>query len=104
MGNIYTIRNEDNVVIAAEPIYIGSESSNVEGFHVWSYHITIKNKSGKAIQLLNRYWNITDGNGVIQEVRGPGVIGLQPVIEPNQEFDYSSSVNLCTPCENGIYI
>jgi len=98
MRNIYTITNESNIIIKAEPEYIESESSEVDYFHLWSYNITIKNEGSEAVQLLNRYWSITDGNGLTKEVRGPGVIGLQPIIEPGKEFEYTSSVNLSTAC------
>lgn len=96
MPNLYTIKN-DNITIHAQPEFIEEKSSMSEGVFIWSYNIKIENKGKCAVQLLNRYWHITDGNGMVKEVRGPGVIGLQPVIEPYQEFEYASSVNLSTP-------
>lgn len=96
MPNIYTLNN-DKIIIHAQPEFIEDESSVSEGFFIWSYNIKIENKSKNAIQLLNRYWHITDGHGMVREVKGPGVIGLQPVIEPHEQFEYSSSVNLHTP-------
>lgn len=97
MPNLYTITSE-NITVHAQPEFVESESSSTEGFYIWTYHIRIENKGKAAVQLLNRYWHITDGHGLVQEVRGPGVIGLQPIIEPHDEFEYSSSVNLSTPC------
>ncbi len=83
--------------ISATPEYLDYESSALEGKYVWAYHIKIQNRGIEAIQLISRYWHICDGNGMVQEVRGHGVVGLQPVIEPNETFQYSSSVVLNTP-------
>ncbi len=96
MPNLYTLKSE-RISIHTQPEFIESESSITEGFYLWAYHIKIENKGKDAVQLLNRYWNITDGHGVVKEVKGPGVIGLQPVIQPFESFEYSSSVNLNTP-------
>lgn len=65
--------------------------------YLWAYEITIENKSDELVQILNRYWRITDMTGHVEEVRGPGVIGLQPVIKPGQKFSYSSFCQLTTP-------
>jgi ApaG protein len=73
------------------------ESSPGDGQFVWIYHIKIHNNGKSAVQVMNRYWHITDGKGMVQEVRGPGVVGLQPTIMPNEHFEYTSSVSLSTP-------
>jgi ApaG protein len=63
---------------------------------VFLYTITITNAGGETVQLLSRHWIITDGNGDVEEVRGPGVVGEQPVLEPNESFTYTSGCPLGT--------
>lgn len=87
----------DFIFISATPEYLTRESSTNEHKHVWSYHIKIENRGTESIQLISRYWHICDGNGMVQEVRGHGVIGLQPTINGGDTFQYSSSVALNTP-------
>jgi ApaG protein len=60
------------------------------------YTITIANTGSETVQLLSRHWIITDATGHIEEVRGPGVIGQQPVIEPGEEFTYTSGASIDT--------
>ena len=64
---------------------------------VFLYTITISNESSARVQLLRRHWIITDANGEIEEVEGPGVVGKQPVLEPGQSFEYTSACPLKTP-------
>ncbi len=61
------------------------------------YTVTITNEGTENVQLLSRHWIITDGEGQIEEVRGPGVVGYQPVLEPGQSFEYTSGCPLPTP-------
>ena len=61
------------------------------------YTITISNEGDDTVQLLTRYWQITDGNNKVHEVRGPGVVGEQPVLEPGESFTYTSGCPLGTP-------
>ena len=61
------------------------------------YHITISNEGSETVQLLTRHWVITDGEGKIEEVRGPGVVGKQPILKPGESFDYTSGCPLSTP-------
>lgn len=74
------------------------ERSN-PGRHLWFflYTITIKNLSLKPVQLMSRHWVITDAQGAVEEVRGPGVVGKQPRLEPQQSFEYTSGCPLGTP-------
>jgi len=67
------------------------------GVWFFVYTVTIANTSETTVQLLNRHWEITDGNGRVEHVRGPGVVGAQPVLEPGQTFRYSSGCPLPTP-------
>ncbi|RBI68226.1 Co2+/Mg2+ efflux protein ApaG [Vreelandella sulfidaeris] len=84
---------EVNVV----PSYRVDESSDVESRYVFSYTITVHNQSPHSVQLMARYWKITQGSGECQEVRGKGVVGQQPLIGPGQSFRYTSRAILQTP-------
>ncbi len=85
------------VVVRVAPQYLADESAPERRRFVWSYTIEIENRSGDTVQLLSRFWRITDENGITQEVRGKGVIGQQPVIEPGQLFKYTSAAPLAAP-------
>jgi len=85
------------VEVSAKPDFKSEQSDPSNHKFVWSYEITIKNAGDDIIQLLNRYWRITDMTGKIEEVHGPGVIGLQPVIKPGKQFVYTSFCQLLTP-------
>jgi len=63
----------------------------------WAYHITIINRGRETVQLKSRHWIITDSSGREQVVRGPGVVGEQPVLPPGEKFEYTSGVPLQTP-------
>lgn len=104
MTNIFSTET-NQIVVSVQPQYLDADSSPPDAQYVWAYHVKIKNNSKEVVQLINRYWRITDGLGVVQEVRGAGVIGLQPIIMPSEEFDYSSSVILptTTGIMQGIY-
>lgn len=84
------------IEVTVEPYYLDDQSSPDECHYVWAYHIRIHNQSGDTVQLLNRYWHITDALGRVQEVRGPGVVGEQPVLEPGEAFEYTSGCPLST--------
>src|SRR6187431_502818 len=66
--------------VAVRPAYLDEQSSPEDDRYVWSYTVTIENRGAEPVQLLSRYWNIVDGAGRVQEVRGAGVVGAQPVI------------------------
>jgi len=82
--------------VAVQPAYLEDQSDPDEGQYLWSYTVTIENNGPETVQLMSRYWHITDGVGHIQEVRGPGVVGAQPVIAPGQRFQYTSGCPLPT--------
>jgi ApaG protein len=85
------------VTISTKTQYLADESAPENHRFIWSYEITIDNQSEEVIQLLNRYWRITDMSSKVEEVRGPGVIGLQPLIKPQKKFSYSSFCQLTSP-------
>lgn len=82
------------------PEYLPERSDPRRPIYVFAYHVTISNEGELPVQLLNRYWRIRDGFGRIDEVRGPGVVGHQPRLEPGQSFEYSSFCPL--PTEFGV--
>jgi ApaG protein len=85
------------LVVRVDPQFMPEESAPDENRFVWSYTIEIENRSPGSVQLVSRFWRITDENGHTQEVRGPGVIGQQPVIAPGQRFRYTSAAPLAAP-------
>lgn len=85
------------LMVRVLPQFLPEESAPDEGRFVWSYTIEIENRSGESVQLLSRFWRITDENGLTQEVEGEGVVGQQPVIEPGKSFRYTSAAPLAAP-------
>jgi ApaG protein len=85
-----------DIKIAVEPNFLDDQSEPEESRYLWSYRVTIENKSALTVQLLSRYWRITDARGRIREVRGEGVIGEQPVIAPGRAYAYTSGAPLET--------
>ena len=85
--------------------YLPEHSSPEDGQYSFAYTITISNASDLPVRLLSRHWIITDADNDVQEVRGEGVVGEQPVIEPNSSFRYTSGASLATPvgCMEGSY-
>jgi ApaG protein len=86
-----------SIRVTVEPIYLEEQSSPTESRYVWAYHVRIDNLGAERVQLRSRHWRITDGLGRMQEVRGPGVVGEQPVIEPGEHYEYTSGTPLGTP-------
>ena len=86
-----------NLRVTVDPHYLEDESEPGEQRFLWAYTIEITNVGSETVQLLNRYWQITDARGQVQEVRGPGVVGEQPVLAPGDAFTYTSGCPLPTP-------
>ncbi len=93
---MYTQKTND-LTVTVVPEFLAEHSRPDEGHYVWAYHITIANDGTERVQLINRYWKIIDGEGRVQEVRGVGVVGEQPILEPGQEYSYTSGCPLPTP-------
>ncbi len=85
------------IAVLAESIYIREQSHPELGRYAFAYTITIENIGLKAARLLDRHWIITDANGKVQEIRGEGVVGEQPHLEPGKRFRYTSGTILETP-------
>ncbi|MGB0466678.1 MAG: Co2+/Mg2+ efflux protein ApaG [Pontibacterium sp.] len=87
---------EENIQINVETNYLAEQSDPDSKRYVFSYHITITNHNPQSVQLLSRRWLIVDGNEHSQEVEGEGVVGEQPVIEPENSYSYTSGTVLAT--------
>jgi len=85
------------IQVVAQVKYVVEQSDEADHRYVFSYTITITNNGDSAVQLLSRHWIITDSNNQVQEVRGQGVVGEQPLIKPGQSFGYTSGTVLSTP-------
>jgi ApaG protein len=86
-----------NISVSVRPFYLDDQSEPEQGRYVWAYRVTIANRGGETVQLLNRHWRITDKLGRLQEVRGAGVVGEQPILKPGESFEYTSGCPLGTP-------
>ncbi len=84
------------ITVTVEPIFLEEESDPDAGLFFWAYHIVIQNNGEETVQLLSRYWRITNAVGALQEVRGDGVVGEQPILEPGTAFEYTSGTPLST--------
>ncbi|MBU2753752.1 Co2+/Mg2+ efflux protein ApaG [Acidithiobacillus sp. CV18-2] len=85
------------IQIQVDTRYIPEQSSPEQEHYVFAYQIRIENHGPKTAQLRNRHWIITDADGRIQEVRGPGVVGEHPTLAPGEHFQYTSGTVLPTP-------
>ena len=85
------------VSVHVQSQYVASQSSPDDDRYVFAYTITIRNLGRSSVQLLGRYWLITNGNGRETEVQGEGVVGEQPFIAPGNEFQYTSGAVIETP-------
>lgn len=86
-----------SIRVTVNPMYLEDQSAPGENHFVWAYHVRIENEGSETVQLRTRYWRITDSFGRVQEVRGPGVVGEQPVLEPGEAFEYTSGTPLAAP-------
>ncbi len=86
-----------SIKVTVKPIYLEDQSSPVDNHYVWAYQVRIENQGADTVQLRNRHWRITDSMGRVQEVRGAGVVGEQPVLHPGDAFEYTSGTPLPTP-------
>lgn len=82
--------------VKVEPQYLEEQSSPDESYFFWAYTIEIANESTSVVQLKTRHWQITDARGKTEEVRGPGVVGKTPVLDPGESFTYTSGCPLGT--------
>jgi ApaG protein len=83
--------------VSVRPKYLADHSNPDEQHYVFAYTVTIRNTGERTAKLVSRHWIITDGNNVVEEVRGEGVVGEQPVLAPGESFEYTSGCPLSTP-------
>lgn len=87
----------DGIRISVEAVYVPEQSAPRQRRYVFAYTVRIENQGAQAAQLKSRHWIITDGDGKVEEVRGPGVVGQQPLLRPGEKFEYTSGCVLKTP-------
>jgi ApaG protein len=85
------------IAVSVEPAYLEANSSPASSRYVWAYRVTIQNQGQETVQLLSRHWMITNARGELTEVKGPGVVGEQPILKPGESFEYTSGAPLNTP-------
>ena len=85
------------VAVSAATQYLPEQSDEATGRYVFAYTITIRNSGSVPAQLISRHWIITDSQGLVQEVRGLGVVGAQPLLQPGESFEYTSGASIATP-------
>ncbi len=86
-----------DIEVTVVPEFLPDRSTPSESRYLWAYHITISNRSDQTVQLQSRYWHITDATGHVEEVRGAGVVGEQPILNPGDKYAYTSGCPLPTP-------
>jgi len=86
-----------DIAVSAAMQYLADQSDEANGRYVFAYTITIRNTGSVAAQLISRHWVITDAQGLVQEVRGLGVVGSQPLLQPGERFEYTSGASIATP-------
>jgi ApaG protein len=85
------------IAVSVEPTYLEADSSPSDSKYLWAYRVVIENQGRETVQLLSRHWMITNARGELTEVKGPGVIGRQPLVKPGDSYEYTSGTPLNTP-------
>jgi ApaG protein len=85
------------ITVTTRTAYVPEQSDSNSGRYVFAYTITIKNTGSVTAQLISRHWIISDANNQVQEVRGLGVVGEQPLLKPSESFEYTSGTAIATP-------
>ena len=86
----------DAIQVDVEPQFLADRSDPMRNRFFWAYTVTVTNKGTRTVQLVARHWRITDGQGRLEEVRGPGVVGEQPILKPGDRYRYTSGCPLTT--------
>ncbi|MEN8236971.1 MAG: Co2+/Mg2+ efflux protein ApaG [Pseudomonadota bacterium] len=87
----------NSIRVIVEPLFLADQSSPDDNIFVWAYNVRIENNSKIAVQLKSRIWKITDNLGQSQKIKGRGVVGQQPTLDPGDAFEYTSGVPLKSP-------
>lgn len=85
------------ITVTTRTEYVPEQSDEVQGRYVFAYTITIRNTGSVAARLVSRHWIITDANSHVHEVRGPGVVGETPLLQPSETYEYTSGAAILTP-------
>jgi ApaG protein len=85
------------ISVSAQTQYLPEQSDETAGRYVFAYTIKMRNEGQVTAQLISRHWIITDAQGLVQEVRGLGVVGAQPTLRPGETFEYTSGASIATP-------
>ena len=85
------------IAVSVLPTYLEARSSPGDSQYFWAYRVVIENQGQETVQLLSRHWMITNAHGELTEVKGPGVVGEQPVLKPGESYQYTSGAPLNTP-------
>ena len=85
-----------DITVAVKSTYLAEQSDPARSQYVFAYTITITNTGEVAAQLISRHWIITDSEQQVQEVKGLGVVGQQPLLQPGEAFEYTSGTSLAT--------
>jgi ApaG protein len=85
------------IAVSVQPAYLEARSSPDNAQYFWAYRVTIENQGRETVRLVSRHWMITNARGELTEVKGPGVVGEQPVLKPGESFEYTSGAPLNTP-------
>ena len=91
------VANKYDITVSAQASYVPEQSNADEERYVFAYTITITNTGSVAARLVSRHWIITDSDDKVQEVRGAGVVGEQPLLQPQESFEYTSGAAIATP-------
>jgi len=94
---IQYVADTRGIVVRVEPTYLEERSSPESSQYFWSYRVIIENRGRETVHLLSRHWMISNARGELTEVKGLGVVGEQPVLEPGESHEYTSGVPLDTP-------
>ena len=86
-----------SIRVTVVPVFLDEHSSPEDAKYVWAYEVRIENLGDETVQLINRHWSITNSLGQTETVRGPGVVGEQPILKPGEYFEYTSGAPLSTP-------
>jgi ApaG protein len=89
--------NTRGIAVSVEPAYLDARSSPESSQYFWAYRVIIENQGRETVQLLSRHWMISNARGELTEVKGPGVVGEQPVLKPGESYEYTSGAPLNTP-------
>ena len=100
-GGVYNAamaqQKQYEVGVSAKTQYLADQSDETAGRYVFAYTITLRNAGTVAAQLISRHWIITDSQGLVQEVRGLGVVGAQPLLQPRESYEYTTGASIATP-------